>query len=262
MISSLQNPLVKQIRLLHRPKGRREHHLFLIEGTHLLETACEVDSSIMTVCFTLSWQEQHLRLSEQIVKKAKRIEIVTPEVLGALATTVHPDGVIATVERNLLQQDITPKNLRLGLILERIQDPGNLGTIIRTAAATEVDQIWLSQDSVDLDNPKVIRASSGEWFRLPMTVSENLGDVIQDYRSQGVQIIATLPDATKLHWEIDYTQPTLIILGNEGAGLSESLTQRADHAVKIPLTGQVESLNVAIATAVILYEALRQRMKV
>lgn len=260
MISSLQNPLVKQIRLLHRPKRRREHHLFLIEGTHLLETACEVDSSIMTVCFTLAWQEQHLRLSEQIVKKAKRVEIVTPEVLGALATTVHPDGVIATVERNF--QDITPKTLRLGLILERLQDPGNLGTIIRTAAATEVEQIWLSQDSVDLDNPKVIRASSGEWFRLPMTVSANLKEVIQNYQKQGVQIIATLPSATKLYWEIDYTQPTLIILGNEGAGLSESLTQKADHAVKIPLTGQVESLNVAIATAVILYEALRQRMKV
>ncbi|PSF38466.1 rRNA methyltransferase [Aphanothece hegewaldii CCALA 016] len=261
MISSLQNPLVKQIRLLHLPKGRREHHLFLIEGTHLLETACEVDSSIMTVCFTQQWQEQHLELSEQIAKKAKRVEIVTKEVLSALATTVNPDGVIATVERKSFQS-ISPKTLRLGLILERLQDPGNLGTIIRTAAATEVEQLWLSSDSVDLDHPKVIRASSGEWFRLPMTVSENLADVIKNYQKQGVQIIATNLNATKLHWEIDYTQPSLIILGNEGAGLSESLTSLADCAVKIPLAGQVESLNVAIATAVILYEARRQQMKV
>ena len=259
MISSLQNPLVKQIRLLHRPKGRREHHLFLIEGTHLLETACAVDSSIETVCATKQWQEQHLQLSEKLVKKAKRVEIVTPEVLEALATTVHPDGVIATVERKSFSSS-PPSTLQLGLILERIQDPGNLGTIIRTAAATEVDQIFLSSDSVDLDNPKVIRSSAGEWFRLPMMVSENLEDLIQNYRSQGVQIIATLPDAIKLHWEIDYTQPTLILLGNEGAGLSDTLTSLADQTIKIPLGGQVESLNVAIATAVILYEALRQKI--
>jgi TrmH family RNA methyltransferase len=261
MISSLQNPLVKQIRLLHRPKGRREHHLFLIEGTHLLETACAVDSSIITVCFTPQWHSQHLQLSKKLVKKAKRVEIVTLEVLEALATTVHPDGVIATVERKSFSSS-PPATLQLGLILERIQDPGNLGTIIRTAAATAVEQIFLSQDSVDLDHPKVIRSSAGEWFRLPMMVSENIEDLIQNYRAQGVQIIATHLSATKLHWEIDYTQPTLILLGNEGAGLSDTLTSACDQTIKIPLGGQVESLNVAIATAVILYEALRQKIKV
>ena len=258
MITSLQNPLVKQMRKLHRAKGRREQHLFLLEGTHLLETACEVNCSLVAVCCTPQWQERHPQLWQNASRRARRAEIVTPEVLKAIATTVHPDGVVATALRTTVK---TPclTNLNLGLVLERLQDPGNLGTIIRTAVAVNADGLWLSEDSVDVDNPKVLRASAGEWFRLPMAVSPNLKAVIADYRAQGVQVVGTLPQAAKIYWEIDFTSPTLILLGNEGAGLSDDLVSLADEKVKIPLSAGVESLNVAIAAALLLYEAQRQK---
>jgi len=209
------------------------------------------------VCCTEQWQERHSQLWENACKQAVRSEIVSPEVMEAIATTVHPDGVVATASR-IVENPAKISNLRLGLVLERLQDPGNLGTIIRTATATGIDGLWLSADSVDLDNPKVLRSSAGAWFRLPMKVSSNLASLVADYKSQGVQVVATLPKADKIYWQIDFTHPTLILLGNEGAGLSTDLISLCDRQVKIPLNGGVESLNVAIAAAVLLYEAQRQ----
>ncbi|MEG3435813.1 RNA methyltransferase [Pannus brasiliensis CCIBt3594] len=257
MISSQQNPAIKQIRKLHRVKERREQNLCLIEGTHLLETVFQVNGSLDTVCFTEDWRERHPRLVESAVQRARRVETVTPEVLASIATTVNPDGVIATIVRENLQPPVR-NPLQIGLVLERLQDPGNLGTIIRTAVATGVDGVWSSADSVEIDNPKVLRSSAGEWFRVPMGGESDLVSLVKDYQKRGVRAIATLPTATKTHWEIDFTRPSLILLGNEGAGLSAELAGLADEAVRIPLMGGVESLNVAIATAVILYEARRQ----
>ncbi|AFY77352.1 rRNA methylase [Pleurocapsa sp. PCC 7327] len=258
MITSLQNPLVKQMRKLHSSKGRREQHLFLLEGTHLLETACESNCSLATVCCTEQWRDRYPQLWEKASKQAQRVEIVSPEVLGAITTTVHPDGVVATALR-IIDRPAKLAHLKLGLVLERLQDPGNLGTIIRTAVAAGADGLWLSDDSVDVDNPKVLRSSAGAWFRLPIIISSNLTEIVADYRSRGVQIVATLPKAKKLYWEIDFTGPTLILLGNEGAGLTQELVSLSNLQIKIPLGEGVESLNVAIAAALLLYEAQRQR---
>ncbi len=257
MITSLQNPLVKKIRRLHRSKGRREENKFLIEGTHLLQTACEVNCSLEFLCFTEKWQQEYKKLSEDLVSISKRAELVTAEVLAAMATTVNPDGAIAVANRSHIHPAIGD-NVRLGLVLERIQDPGNLGTIVRTAVATGVDAVWLSGDSVEIDNPKVLRASAGEWFRVPIAVSDDLLFLVKLYKEKGLQVIATLPGADKTHWEIDWTQPSLILVGNEGGGLSQELISLCDEGVRIPLDNGVESLNVGIATAVILYEAKRQ----
>jgi TrmH family RNA methyltransferase len=257
MLTSLQNPLIKQIRKLHQAKGRHEQDLFLLEGTHLLETACEVNCSLVTLCFTPEWQERYPQLRENAAKLSQRVELVSPEILTAIATTVHPDGVVATVQRHT-RPSPQLSGLNLGLVLERLQDPGNLGTIVRTAAATQLDGIWLSEGSADLDHPKVLRASAGAWFRVPMAVSPNLPRLIQGYQVQGVQIIGTLPKATQTYWDIDFTGPSLILLGNEGAGLSRELISLCDRQVNIPVGQGVESLNVAIAAALLLYEAKRQ----
>lgn len=257
MLTSVQNPLVKQMRKLQRAKERREQQLFLLEGTHLLEEAYAANLPLVTVCCTSAWQAQHAALWEQISQRSQRAELVSPEVLEAIAPTVQPDGVVATAQRIMLAPP--SDQLRLGLALETLQDPGNLGTVIRTAAAAGADGLWLSADSVDLDHPKVLRASAGQWFRLPMGVSADLRSQVQQFRKQGVQVVATLLSATQTYWQADLTQPTLILLGNEGAGLSAELAELADVAIKIPLAAGVESLNVAIAAALILYEAQRQR---
>lgn len=263
MLTSTQNPLVKQIRKLHSAKGRREQQLFLLEGTHLLEEACAVDYPLVTVCFTQEWQERHQQLWQDAATRCQRAELVSPEVLKAIATTVQPDGVVATAQRSLTPNSAPLQGVPLltgvGLALETLQDPGNLGTIIRTAAAAGTDRLWLSKDSVDLDNPKVLRSSAGQWFRLPVTVSPDLQDVVTQCQNQEIQVVATLPDATLSYWDVDLLRPTLILLGNEAAGLRADLAMRADRQVKIPLMPGVESLNVAIAAALMLYEAQRQR---
>lgn len=257
MLTSLQNPLVKQMRKLHRAKERQKQQLFLLEGTHLLEEACAAGFPLAVVCCTAVWQEQHQPLWEQATQLAQRVEIVSPPVLEAIATTVQPDGVVASAKRIVHAQTLSCHSL--GLVLETVQDPGNLGTMIRTAAAAGAEGLWLSADSVDLDHPKVLRASAGQWFRLPMVVSADLKTEVLRRQAEGMQVVATVTDAATTYWQIDLQQPTLILLGNEGAGLSVELAAMADVQVKIPLAPGVESLNVAIAAALILYEAQRQR---
>jgi TrmH family RNA methyltransferase len=131
--------------------------------------------------------------------------------------------------------------------------------MIRTAAAAGAERLWLSADSVDLDNPKVLRSSAGQWFRLPVSISPDLSDIVRQCQERGIQVVATIPDATLSYWDIDLRCPTLILLGNEAAGLSAGLVAKADRQVTIPLAPEVESLNVAIAAALMLYEAKRQR---
>lgn len=259
MLTSLQNPLVKQLRKLHKAKERHEQQLSLLEGTHLIEEAIATDRSLATLCCTESWQSQHLALYERAINRCDRAEIVSPDVLAAIATTVNPDGVVATIDRLLPIEP--PANLSLGILLDTVQDPGNLGTMIRTATAANADGLWLSGNSVDLDHPKVLRASAGQWFRLPMAVCDDLPTLIQQQKQQGVQVVATLPNADRAYWDVDLRLPTLLLLGNEGAGLAPELAALADVQVSIPLARNVESLNVAIACALILYEAQRQRQQ-
>lgn len=255
MLTSLQNPLVKQIRKLHSAKERRQQGVFLLEGTHLLEEACAVNYQLGTLFCTPEWLTLHEQLWQLASQKAEKAEIVSPEIIKAIATTVQPDGVVATAKRSYSQIPLAG----LALALETIQDPGNLGTMIRTAAAAGASGLWLSADSVDVDNPKVLRASAGQWFRLPMAVSEDLTVTVQECQQAGMQVVATLPTADLIYWEVDWRCPSLILLGNEGAGLSQPLVALSDLQVKIPLCSGVESLNVGITAALMLYEARRQR---
>lgn len=255
IITSTQNPLVKQMRRLHSAKERHQEKLFLLEGTHLLQEACATAYPLCILCATPDWQAAHPDLWQ--TAPAERKELVTDRVLAAMATTVHPDGVMAIAPR--LTCNSPPIPGKLVLAIDRLQDPGNLGTLIRTAAAAGVDGLWVSDDSVDLDHPKVLRASAGQWFRLAMATSNDLLQVVENYQQQGVQVIATGMNAPIDYWQVDFTQPTLVLLGNEGGGLSPALIAQADRVVSVPMQPGVESLNVSITAALILYEAQRQR---
>lgn len=257
MLTSLQNPLVKEIRKLHQGKSRHQQGQFLLEGTHLLQEALAVGYPLAVVCHTPAWQDRYPDLALALTPVAQRVEAVSEAVLQSLATTVNPDGVVAVAPRR--QQTQLPAITGVGLVLDNLQDPGNLGTIIRTAAATDVDGLWLSTSGVAPDHPKVLRASAGQWFRLPMGVEPDLEGAVTRWRSQNIQIVATLPNATQDYWAIDFSRPTVLLLGNEGAGLSDPLQRLATTAVNIPMNPAVESLNVAISAALLLYEAQRQR---
>ncbi len=260
MLTSTKNPLVKQLRSLgDSAKDRREQGLFLVEGTHALTEAIATAYPIAIVCCTEKWIATHsdlYNLLETSTDAVARLEIVSEEVLQAIATTKNPDGAIAAAVMPSAKR-INIKNL--GLALETIQDPANIGAIVRSAAAVDIDGMLVSSDSVDLTNPKIIRATAGQWFRCPMQTSAHLAEDIRKLQSQGVKAIATLASAETAYWDYDFRQPTLILLGNEGNGLSEKLIELADASVSIPQSDRVESLNVSISAALLLYEAKRQR---
>jgi RNA methyltransferase, TrmH family len=258
MLTSLQNSLVKQFRRLHASKYRRQERCFLIEGTHLLQEAVLARWPLAAVCYTERWLDRESELLDRVQVLVPCCELVSEDVLAAIATTVHPDGV-AAIARSSPHSPVSIQSL--GLVLDTLQDPGNVGTILRTAAAAGVEGILLNAGSADLESPKVLRASAGAWFRVNAALSDDLLSTVEQYRRQGFQLVATTPKANLDYWAVDYTQPTLLMVGNEGAGLSEALIQVSTQEVCIPLSGGVESLNAAIATAVMLYEAKRQRVQ-
>ncbi|BBC23279.1 TrmH family RNA methyltransferase [Pseudanabaena sp. ABRG5-3] len=260
MLTSTRNPLVKQLRSLgESAKARKEQGLFLVEGTHAITEAIATAYPLSIVCCTEKWITTNPDLYNHIeasIDEIERLEIVSEEVLQAIATTKNPDGAIAAAL--LPSREVAPIST-LGLALETIQDPGNIGAIIRSAVAVGIDGMLVSSDSVDLTNPKIIRATAGQWFRCPMQTSTNITDDIRKLQAQGVKALATLANAKKTYWDYDFTQPTLILLGNEGNGLSQELIEVADESISIPQSDRVESLNVAICAALLLYEAKRQR---
>lgn len=261
MLTSLQNPTVKQLRKLQQPKERKKQAVLLLEGTHLIEAACEVSYPLQVLCYTESWQQRYPDIYRMAIAQADRIELVSLDVLKSIASTITPDGVIATAPKRNVWESLSSApsdNASLSVMLETLQDPGNLGTIIRTAAAAGCEGIWLSPDSVDLGHPKVLRASVGQWFRQPMATVD-IGAKARQLKAEGVQIIATTASADLDYWQLDLRQPTAFLMGNEGAGLSNELMDCASVAVKIPVAPVVESLNVGISTALLLYEAKRQR---
>ncbi|MEL7052805.1 MAG: RNA methyltransferase [Cyanobacteria bacterium J06588_5] len=261
MLTSLQNPTVKQLRKLQQPKERRKQATMLLEGTHLIEAASETGYPLRVLCYTEAWQARYPGVYRQAIALAAQIELVSPEVLKSIASTVNPDGVIASAPRRNVWESLASapsEDANLGVMMETLQDPGNLGTIIRTAAAAGSDALWLSPDSVDLGHPKVLRASAGQWFRQPMATVDVVQQA-QKLKEKGVQIVATTAAAELDYWQLELTQPTVFAMGNEGAGLSEALMACASVSVKIPVMPGVESLNVAVSTALLLYEAKRQR---
>ncbi len=227
---------------------------FICEGTHLLQEAIATHWPLDAVCFTQTWADKHNLLLESLVPKIRQ-QLVSPNVLSHLATTEHPDGVIAIARYRVS----APRNdkLTLGLGLETLQEPGNLGVLIRAAVATATDGIWMSPDSVDPVNPKVLRASAGQWFRQSI-ITTSLRPWIEQCRSQSIQILAAAAGG-RSYWDYDMTKPTIFLLGNESAGLSKPIRQLTDDIVSIPMTRGVESLNVGTTGALLLYEAMRQR---
>ena len=259
LITSRRNPLVGRLRALHQPKGRREQGLLLVEGTHQLQELLRLGLLPEQVLATPDWLERHGTLLDGLPEE--RLQPAGEAVLAAVATTETPDGVVAT-----LPQETLPKTKGLGsfvLALDQLQDPGNLGTLMRTALAAGVDDLWLG-GGADPCQPKVLRASAGAALALPHRRDPDrsgLAERLAQARAAGHHVVATLVDQAETvpYWELDWTRPTVLVLGNEGAGLHPELAALASHRVTIPHSPAVESLNVGVAAAPLLLERWRQQ---
>lgn len=274
LITSRRNPAVGRFRALHESRGRRDQGRVLLEGTHLIEEAARLGLAAGELLATPAWIEAHQALLHQHPSMAAVLQPVDEAVLAAAATTQHPDGVVLSLA---LPRPAAPARPGFVLALEQLQDPGNLGTLMRTALAAGVEALWLA-GGADPWQPKVVRASAGAALTLPLERLEGLALRLQQARAQGAQVVATTvmarsgPTASETsasrantaaipYWQLDWTLPTVLLLGNEGAGLSADLLSCCSHRVTIPHSAAVESLNVAVAAGPLLLERWRQQQE-
>ena len=238
--------------------------MLLLEGTHLLQEVLRLGLQSEHLLATQSWLQRYHPLLEAHGLTAQP---VGEEVLQAVATTEHPDGVVLTLQAAALPQACGRGGFVLAL--DQLQDPGNLGTLLRTALAAGVEEVWLGGGADPLQ-PKVLRASAGAALALPLHRQSDragLQPLLEAAHAGGHQLVATLVEggggATTEpplpYWQLDWTRPTVLLLGNEGAGLHPELAALASHRVTIPHSSAVESLNVAVAAGPLLLERWRQQ---
>lgn len=265
-IESRDNAKLKLVGKLHTPKHRREAGLFVAEGVRLVETAADAEWPL-EFAFVSDGAVKNARV-KAIVKKLQArscpVYQMTDELFGKAASTVNSQGILLVMGQRLFTWREVFHNPRgdgpLVAVLDGIQDPGNAGTIIRTADALGCSGVVCLNGTVDLFNDKVVRSAMGSLFYIPYLDNisrENFIDVCHDNE---VNIVATALDkmATK-HYLSDYNSPTALVFGSEGNGISKEIMEAADKKVYIPMSGKAESLNVATAAAIVLYEANRQR---
>jgi TrmH family RNA methyltransferase len=260
-ISSLQNPRVKQLVKLRDRRPRDEAGVFLVEGYREIRRALEKDVKLRELYYAPAWflGENEPALLEQAAAAGAGLFELTKEAFAKVAYRERPDGLLAVAPQWKRQlADLTLKPNPFLLVVEAIEKPGNLGTILRSADAAGCDAVIVCDPVTDIFNPNVVRASTGVLFSVPVVVEESTR-VLAWLKEKGVRTVATTPAAEKLYSDVDLRGPLAIVMGSEQYGLSEFWLKHADVPVRIPMAGQADSLNVAMATIITLFEAVRQR---
>lgn len=256
MITSINNSQIKNIiQLQKKGKARREQQLFVVEGIKMVKEA--TSNHLVKIYVSESYMEQ---ASKQLDLDLYPYDTVTDQIFKQVSDTITPQGILATVRipEYTLEEILLHENENL-LILEDIRDPGNLGTIFRTAEGAGITGIILSADSVDLFNPKVIRSTMGSVYRVPFVYVDKLKDVLLKVKEKGIRLYAAHLNGKRFYDEELYLGHQGILIGNEANGLTTEISELADCLVKIPMSGQVESLNAAMAAGILMYEVARQQ---
>lgn len=266
LITSVQNPLVKRLHQLLDRKGREEQGRFLVEGAHLVEEALKSGAEVTTILYDNDRDlDPACRRALENHPLDVHVVAASAAVLGKLSETKSPQGIVAEVKKTAadwsewLDQKGSSGDDLLVLFLDEIQDPGNLGTILRTAEAAAIDAVVLGKGSVDVYNGKVVRATMGALFRLPV-FTRSLPETASEWRADGGRLlVSSLQKESVSYDEADYSKRTAIVIGNEGRGVSQAIMDEADQFVHIPIYGQAESLNAAVAAGIFVFEAQRTK---
>lgn len=258
MITSSKNPLVKELQALQKKKKERnKQQVFIVEG---LRAVGEIPKTWKIHKYIVS-ESFALQAEDMMKDKGAVIISVTDQIFQAVSDTKTPQGVMAVVSQlDYKENDITSKDNGFLIIADQVQDPGNLGTLIRTAHASGVDGVFLSKGCVDLYNPKTIRATMGSIFHIPVLTDVDLRSLVQDLIHKKTEIYATALEGSKELYAYDYRKKTAIIIGNEANGISEETKAIVPNFIKIPMPGGAESLNASIAAGICMFEVVRQRM--
>jgi TrmH family RNA methyltransferase len=261
IITSLGNPRLKRLVRLRDRRPRDEERAFLIEGYREVRRALEKKAAIDEVYYSPGWflGENEAALLAEAGAAGARLYELSKEAFAKAAYRERPDGILAVAPqwKNTLAGLALPAE-PLILVVEAIEKPGNLGTILRSADAAGCHAVIVCDPVTDLFNPNVVRASTGVLFSVPCVVEEG-GAVLAWLRERGIRAVATTPAAAALYTESDLRGPLAVVMGSEQFGLSAFWLGGSDLCVRIPMAGQADSLNVAMAALITLFEAVRQR---
>lgn len=259
-LTGLQNPMVKAAAELKQKKYRQQQGLFLAEGLRTVEEAVRY-GGVQSIFYTAIEDDRTRAVLEEAAAKQIKLVCVSDKVLKKISDTETPQGIIAVCEMRSKRLDDFLASGKMLLVLDRVTDPGNIGTMLRTADAAGVGGLLLLQGCADIYAPKTVRASMGSLFHLPVLsgLSEEL--LVQAARKAGYELLVTCLDGADNLYKADLQGRIAFVMGNEANGVSPALLAAADKRVFIPMQGRAESLNVAMAAGIVMFEALRQKLK-
>jgi TrmH family RNA methyltransferase len=258
-ISSRQNPIVKRFRALAHAS---EHDAILLEGEHLVQEALAAGLPVEIVAVAQGAAARFAHLLAHAAAAGSRTIAVTEQVLTAVSPVRHSSGVVAIARRkSFTLEDVLARQPHLVLMIAGVQEPGNVGAIVRAAEACRATGLITGEGTADPFGWKALRGSMGSAFRLPIATKQPLAIAAEAARAEGLRLFASVPRGGAPLADCDFSPPSAIMLGGEGSGLPSALLEYADETLTIPMQPPVESLNVAIAAALILYEASGQRQR-
>lgn len=266
MITSAQNPKMKYIKKLSQRSFRQKERKFVVEGVRLVEEALQSSWRTETLVYSSRAAEnpRASKLLELARDKGAEIYEVTEGILAELADTETPQGVLAVLwQPDYALADVIPTGQQpLVVVVDSVQDPGNLGTIIRSADAAGASGVVLLKGTVDLYNPKTLRSTMGSVFHLPVVTADAVADALTYLTKVGITLVVGDPTDGVPAFDVNLQKAVGIVVGNEGAGPRAEIFDYKHSKVTIPMPGRAESLNVAMAASILLYEAIRQRYKI
>lgn len=257
-ITSKDNETIKHIKKLKEKKYREEYKEFIVEGIKMIEEAISEGAKIKSIIICEDCKTQGAIPNELMYEIAKLNCIyVAEKIFNTITDVINPQGIMAVIEKPNARDNTIDFSANISLLLDNIQDPGNMGTILRTADSLNMKQIIVSKGSADVYNLKVVRSTMGAIFRVKVIEVENLATVIKEMKKHKIKVYATDLQTDKSIYDVDYSK-SAIVIGNEANGVSSRVLEEASERIKIPMIGKTESLNAAVATSVILYEAFRK----
>lgn len=260
IITSAKNPYIQYLQSLLQRKNREVEGKFLIEGLRFVEEAVQAEASIEDIIVSPEFTKKHGQLLRNLPVELP-ITFIAHSLFKKITGTENPQGIAALVEKQRFQiEDLLDAPAAFILVAEQLQDPGNLGTLIRTADAAGLSGIILTKGTVDLYNPKVLRSTMGSLFHVPILTEVSITDAFTMLRDKGIRLYAADTSTEAVDYiKTDFSGPVALIIGNEAKGISAESRQGVDQLVRIGMPGRAESLNAAVAAGIILFEAVRQR---
>ena len=261
MITSKDNQLIKYVKSLSQKKYREKNLEYIVEGSKMVMEAIDnnEDISKIIVCDEIISSLDNGENINKILNQSKlknKIEYVNEKIFEYISDTVTPQGIIAIVKQKRI---IDKEYSDIIFALDDLQDPGNLGTIIRTLDAAGYKDLILSNGTAEAYNPKVVRSTMGAIFRLKLHINTNLEQKLIELKSKGYKVVITSLETNNFYYDVNFTEKLVIVIGNESKGVSKEIQNLADVKIKIPMIGKTESLNAGVACSIIAYEGVRQK---